>query len=383
VPVQPAEAAPQPAADAAAPTPAGEPAPAPVTEPAPSPPVTPAATQPAPVTLKGEATGAASVEVISVEAGEAPAVPWSVGLTWAQGYNAAGFDKGGEQTFNPEYAWGFSLDAGWTFTEIDLSVEASQGLDVELTDSDSTVTRQELQLTDTALTVAKAFKLELNDDTKLGITPSLTVGLPVSKASQAASVIVTTTGAVAATYSYSPVLEGLSLKTRFSYGRRWATSNTVQAAEPFPCDPAGADPAQDCVHLGGSSTTRDSFVLAVGAGITLVPDLTAGLELSFGWNLAYDLAPTEFTSLTGATFRYEDESFTHWRNSRVLRVTLDYGWTKWLSTTLFMRNAMPDLGPDGQRRAPFEPLDVVVGLSVSFSFDQAYLATQPDPTAPQ
>jgi hypothetical protein len=311
------------------------------------------------------------------ERGGSDGEPWSLSLSWDQGYNAAGFDQGGEQSFNPEYAWGFRLGFGWDFEDSDFVFSWSQGLAVELTDSDSTVTRQELLLTDMTLGLAHPFEFELADDRRWTLSPRIALLAPISKASQAADVIVGTQLGATASYSYDAWLQGVTLSSNAGYTRRWASSNVASAQVPFPCLPAGAEASIDCVHLGSSTTSRDLFSIGVGVSAGITEELSAGLDVTFGWTLGHGLAEIEREIDSGSTLRFGDDE-THLRTSRTITFNLGYAFLPWLSTSLFVNNGFSELGPDGERRTPFNAVDTVVGTAVTLSIDQLVLESRGD-----
>ncbi len=311
------------------------------------------------------------------EAGEGESLPWGFSLSWEQGYNAAGFHQGGQQSFNPEYAWAFGAAFRWNFEDSDFIFRWSQGLSLELTDSDSTVSRQQVLLGDSQLLLSHPFEFELADDRSWSLDPSVGLFAPVSKASQAADIIVATRLGLSATYRYQGWLEGVSGNASFSYTRRWASSNVVSAEQAFPCTPAGREASLDCVHLGTSTTSRDLFVLLFRAGASITEELSAGAAISFGWNLSHPLATVEREIESGTVLQLQDDE-THLRTSRVITADIGYSVLPWLSTSAFVRNSFGELGPDGQRRGPFNPVDTVVGTELSVSIDQLYLGSSGD-----
>src|SRR5436190_14574869 len=101
------------------------------------------------------ATEGAAAETEHAE-GEKPTLPWSAALIWRQGYVIAGLAPNAYQTFNPTYTWTFIGLAGYRFDK-DTSFSVFQPAVVELTDSATTSTRQELWFLDTILDLSHTF----------------------------------------------------------------------------------------------------------------------------------------------------------------------------------------------------------------------------------
>src|SRR4051812_36591292 len=117
-------------------------------------------------------------------------LPWSASLIWRQGYVVAGLDRTAYQSFNPTYTWTFLALLGYRFDK-DTTLSLIQPATIELTDSASTNTRQELWFLDTILDLSHTFyEMEpVKDDQTLKLGAGVGVSLPLSKASQAESMI--------------------------------------------------------------------------------------------------------------------------------------------------------------------------------------------------
>lgn len=315
------------------------------------------------------------VGVESEEEAEKPWLPWMAAFSWSQGYTAAGFFKRSNQTHNPTYAWSFLLTAGYNFDK-DTALSANQYSVIELTDSETTNTRQELVLYDTTLDLSHKFvTYHVDPDQDLALTGGGGLVLPTSKTSRAASLILGTRARVAATYSWKRVLHGLDVGPSFSYQRRWNGSNTVAAAGPFPCALTGRGASQDCGYLGSLSTSRDVFLLGLDGNVQLTEHWVAGVSLTFWWVLARGFDPVTESTSSGPVV-VGDMSTTHSRNSRWLLFSLGYKITDWFTATARVNNIFSERGMAGQLRGPLNPLDTVVGLELAVSFDQLYLSTR-------
>lgn len=302
-------------------------------------------------------------------------VPWTASLLWDHGYGAAGLLRSTGLSYNPTYSWDLLASVGYKFDR-DLTLSLSQPMSIEWTDSDSTNTRQEFLFSDTYLSLGYTF---LRSEPQPGHAVQLTFAprilLPTSKASQAGTMTLGTVVRANARYAIADVLSGLVTWGDVRYTRRWNRDDTLQAETAYPCTSGTGDPGQSCAHLGTSNTV-DSFLLDVGGELTFIPRWTVGLDISFGWARAAGLDTANVQIDSGTVVAVGDSSATHWRNSRVIELTVGYEFSSWFVGRALVANSFTELGPDGQYRAPFQPFDTAVGLRLEVSFDMLYLATQ-------
>jgi hypothetical protein len=304
-------------------------------------------------------------------------VPFIASLSWSQAYNAAGLVRSAYQTFNPQYAWTFNGKLGYRFDER-TSVALSQALAIELTDSDTTNTRQEPWLLDTAIDGQRELvEYELDAEHTLGANGTLGVLLPTSPPSQASTMLFAGKVALGGRYSADDVLHGLGAGVKFSYMHRFLRSNVPEVDQSYPCYQADLrDESQNCTHLGSSTNTRDLFVLGANADLGLTDELTLGVNVSFGWNRSAGLRDEEIPIASGTVLPFGDDSLTRWRNSRVIGFSLEYAFTDWFSAATLLTNSFAERSADnGRYRAPFNGQDMVLGLELSVSFDQLYEGT--------
>lgn len=360
----------------------------PSAEPAQSPavPVTPApAPPPTEETILPQPAPATSLDRVETDDVGKPKVPWTASFEWTQTYNAAGLTRGGTQTYNPEYSWGFKLSLGYVFDER-TSVTLSQPVSVELTDSDEnnsreevTTTRQEWWLLDTALDVSHSLPVyELAPAHKLKLSGSLRLLIPISKTSQARTTVLGSRAALAAAYTYDHLLQGFDAGLSLGYLHRFTRANTIETETSFPCFRVGSDLSESCTHLGGSSVTADLVALGVSVGLKMTSALHVALALAIGWNRGHGFEAVPLAIETGE-ITVKDNSVSHWRNVRSIGLSVDYAFTDWFSATAGITNDFSELGPDGEPRGPFHALDMQLGLGLRVSFDQLYLATLPKP----
>jgi hypothetical protein len=352
-----------------------EPAPPPSSEQPPTPP----SEQAPPIAQPETAASAMTSSSPPAEVEEEPesTVPFIASLSWSQAYNAAGLTRSAYRTFNPQYAWTFNAKLGYRFDER-TSIALSQALAIELTDSDTTSTRQEPWLLDTAIDGQRELiEYELDAEHTLGATGTLGVRLPTSPPSQAATMLFAGRAALGGRYSAEDVLHGLGAGVNFSYMHRFLRSNVPEVDRPYPCFRTDLlDASQNCAHQGSATNTRDLFVLAVEADLGLTDELTLGANVSFGWNRSAGLRDEEVEITSGTVVPFGDDSLTRWRNSRVIGFSLEYAFTDWFSAATQVTNSFAERSAaDGQYRAPFNGQDMVLGLELSVSFDQLYEST--------
>jgi len=370
-----------------------QPSPVPPKEDEPPPPAQPTGEAPAPPPTEvappiaesdaaTAATASASppAEVEDEQDEDETGLPWLASLSWGQAYNAAGVSRSAYQTFNPGYAWSFNGIIGYRFDER-TSLALSQGLAIELTDSDTTNTRQEPWLLDTAIDAERELiDHDLDADHALGATGAIGILLPTSKPSRAATMLFAGRAELGGSYTVDDVLHGLIAGASISYTHRFLRSNVLATETSYACVEGNLqDTTQSCSHLGSVTNTRDLFILGVEGSLELTGELTLGAQVSFGWNLGSRLNDEEL-SIEGSrdgVIRIRDDSPSRWRNSRVIGLSVAYAFTDWFTAaTLFTNSFAERSAIDGQYRAPFNLQDMMLGLELTVSFDQLYADTR-------
>jgi hypothetical protein len=356
--------------------------PGPEPEPEPEPP--PPAPEPTPTPEPGPTSAANQARAASAAGVDRPieaeqeewesGPPWRAMLTWGQSYTAAGVAPAAYPTFDPTYAWSFLLALGYQFDKRN-EISLTQVAAIELTDSNSTNTRQEFLLLDTLAEYAHNLSYELDADQSLALTGGAGLVFPTSKSSQAATLILGTRARIAGGYTTKRVLQGLETLLTVSYLHRFTSSNTVSAEAAFPCNSL-VDAAQSCAFLGGSTNVRDVLMLGVDGQLKLTDALMLGAQVSFFFGRAIGLGDAFDTMIDSGVVRIEDNSTTHWRNTRWLIFSLGYAFTDWFTAEARVTNIFSERSPDGTLRAPFNPLDTLLGLDLTVSFDQLYMNTR-------
>ena len=112
-------------------------------------------------------------------------LPWR-GSTFVLGQtvNPNSFGRDAQLSYDPQYAITLDLELQWHFSP-DVYASIEQGLEVELTDSDSTVEPQQLLLTDTSLSLdSRIWQHGLTASRHLAMTAGAQLLAPSSLASQ-------------------------------------------------------------------------------------------------------------------------------------------------------------------------------------------------------
>jgi hypothetical protein len=384
-------AATQPAATAPAATPAAQqqPAGAPVAQAssdngAAQPPVTPAPPPSSPQTTSEStaqppvpATEGTATEGAQAEA-EKPTLPWSAALIWRQGYVVAGFDRGVGQSFNPTYTWTFLGLFGYRFDK-NTSLSVFQPVTIELTDSQTTNTRQELWVLDTILDLSHTF-YEMQPVTDQTFKFSAGVGglLPLSKTSQAESMYFAPRVRSGVEYDFKHVLHGLGLSADATYMRRLLGSNVIAAQGPYSCATVNESLSHPCTSLDSAPSTVDEILFITAADLSISSKWRAGMQLWFYWDHSESFGTVTFTEASGGInpLKLTDTSPTHWHNSRLFTFSLGYAFTDWFTAGARLTNSFGERSPNSNLRAPFNPLDTVVGIDMSVSFDKLYMSTR-------
>jgi hypothetical protein len=321
----------------------------------------------------------------AAEEEEAPAAPAQLPFrsTFFDWFHYATFNtfvRDGQLAYNPYYAQGFSLAPRWYIQDTTF-LWANVQLSLEITDFDGGgVYNREPQLSDTLVEIRQVIPWE-----GFVFLGALRVGLPTSKASQAAQRFFQAGVGVTAV---RPIPEAyLTIAGSFSYRHWFAGSNVVQTGEPIPqfCPGAdyvrpvpGAEPEPGgvlCDQAGGVSTIRDT--------------LNAGLTLTFAYEslsitaqyisinaYGHDLADAFIEVETRPEpLQIADGSPSHWRNFSYFTLAVSYQIVPWLAVTAGVQNHVlfaPIFSQDGSVRNPIFTPDTTAYLDFTVQLDSLY-----------
>jgi hypothetical protein len=283
------------------------------------------------------------------------------------------FSKSSQLSYNPQYLWGFGLTLRW-YLNSRFSFALSQGLQLELTDSDITTSRQKPLLSDTsALFDARVMQWRFADRRTFAVHGQAVLLAPTSIASQAATMTIGAQANVAGVVTFQDWMQGVGLGLELSYLHRFLRSNTLHAQVSYPCYNGGSSFVQ-CDALGSLTNTNNGFSVGLLADANLTNRFALHFVGELAWYHAEGLANARQTTITGLVVDVPDESLTHWRNSRFLELGASYDFFAWFSLGLALSNAFSERGYEGQLRPPLKAADTMIALRVLISLDEVYLA---------
>jgi hypothetical protein len=300
-------------------------------------------------------------------------LPWRNSFfIWSHGLTTNTLASDSQLTHNPTYYQQFSLRPRWNFTDT-LSLRLRQDLWIELTDSETTVSRQEPELFDTTLSLIDVNVLEVAG-IALGGGPQLI--FPLSPASRAAERIMGTAAIVAATRSFQGVLQGLALQLSGSYTHFWGGSNVATTATSYPCQIA--EPLTTgiaCSQTAGFSTVRDWFIATLAAQLVVLPGFSVNTDFTYWWQLAHGLAEGTTDTLAGPVV-VGDGSATHFRNLTWWTLSASYQFFDWMEASIGLSTLTSQRNPDQSRRNPFINPDTELRLSALVLLDRLYMVAR-------
>ncbi len=333
--------------------------------------------------LHAEIAAAQTREAEQPNAGDASELtrylPWrDTALLFDQSLGANTFSKNAQLSYDPYYAVGLDLWLYWHFSE-HTRLRIEQGIEIELTSSDTTTWRQKPLLSDTDLRLEQLlWSSQLATHRKLDLSGGVEAVVPVSLASRAAGLMLGAGPRIGAALSFEDWLRGIQFRAIFGYIRRFSRGNAVSADVPYPCfgGTAGTGTSASCSYLGSLANPRDILQANLIAQGQLSEKWSALIWLAFEYWHAYALAPAQIMTDTGAVVTLADASPTHWRNTRSIRVAVAYSLGPVLDLMLSVTNAFSERSPNGNLRAPFRPVDTIFGLTAALLLDQAYVAAR-------
>jgi hypothetical protein len=314
---------------------------------------------------------------LTVPAGEdeSSTLPWrGTTLTFSQALNLYALSRSAQLSYDPTYAWTFILQPRFYLTK-KTYLNLDQRLAIELTDSNTTLNRQRAMLSDTVVGVDTEFwSIKLPRLGELALLAGAHVIAPSSIASRAATMLFGLRGRAGTQLTFEHVLHGASLGAQVAYSQRFLRHNTLEASDPYPCVSGGSS-AQNCGFLGSTTNVRNVISAILTGTLELNKQFAIEMLVWLSWVRGADLAPSSVTTSTGFVVDLPDSSATHWRNDRYLVLGLDWNATDWLSLGLSLIDYFPERNPDGTLRSLGKPIDLLVGLSATVSFDKLYLAS--------
>lgn len=328
-----------------------------------------------------EATEEAAEEAEEAEEDSGPApLPWrSSFFTWTNQATFNSFVRDGQLSYDPTYQQSFSLSPRWYVAPMTF-FWANVSLNLEITDTNFNALNRDPQITDPVVEIRHMIPWEGFIFIAQG-----RLGLPVSKASQAAQRYLQT-GLGTTIVRVVPEIN-LTIAGLFAYRRWWAGSNVtlVDTPQPDTCGgslqaPAGGGapeaPTVFCGQLGDATAARD--IILAGVSLTMTPfggfSINASAFLFNTYN--FELAPAEIDVDTSPEpIVFPDQSRTHWRNFTYFAVSVAYQFLPWLNVSLGVQNSgflASAYNPDGSIRNPLITPDTQVFLGATIGLDTLY-----------
>ncbi|MEQ9073495.1 MAG: hypothetical protein RLP09_06520 [Sandaracinaceae bacterium] len=328
-----------------------------------------------------EATEEAAEEAEEAEEDSGPApLPWrSSFFTWTNQATFNSFVRDGQLSYDPTYQQSFSLSPRWYVAPMTF-FWANVSLNLELTDTNGNALNRDPQIADPVVEIRHMIPWE-----GFILIGQARVGLPVSKASQAAQRYLQT-GLGTTIVRVVPEIN-LTIAGLFAYRRWFAGSNVtlVDTPQPDVCGPTlqapaggGAPEASSvfCGQLGSATAARD--IILAGVSLTMTPfggfSINASAFLFNTYN--FELAPAEIDVDTSPEpYVIPDQSRTHWRNFTYFAVSVAYQFLPWLNVSLGVQNSgflASAYNPDGSIRNPLVTPDTQVFLGATIGLDTLY-----------
>jgi hypothetical protein len=403
-----APAATQPAPTGAQPAPVGAP-------PAPSPPVgvAPAAmpAAPPPVAAAPVNWGGAppASDTVKPEAAKKKPNPWGFSrFTWSNSGSAKIFGVGDNYigTEDETFTMDFGLNLRYTFLSEPKSkayVNLAGGVEVELTNSDTTTTKHEPVLRDTSIGVgfSQALVASADKETKTTWIISAGASLPTSKLSQDSGKYIgtsLTTGIVHAQKlagSKSDWFPDVLLFGTINWGHSFTRATTptndaanILARQRRTAPPAGCGGGSECqensfIQLSGYSVTHDRLKLNATYYLSIYKDV---VSIGNSWEIEqkYKYKPTAvdcITTTTGCTPIQAGNTPTDRNVGTTFDVSVSYAIPENLGRVdLGYVNTTGNLKDDGTLRSVFYSPDAQFYLNLVAYFDGIYdkAAGKPD-----
>jgi hypothetical protein len=267
--------------------------------------------------------------------------------------------------------WTFDARLFWHFSE-DTQLRVWQVLELELTDSNETRSRQEPMLADLDLRLDHALvRRALSNARELTVRGGIHTTAPLSRASRAAGVLLSLGPRLGAALEMRDWLHGATLSALVGYRHRFATANSVRADVAYPCmSQAGLG---ECEFLGSAASVRDLLEANLMGELAFSEAWSATLWLRLDYARAHELAPAQITTDTGSTVTLPDRSPSRFRNTRLVYIAVDYAVHPAVELSASVTNRFSERDADGELRAPLRPVDTIIGLAATLRIDHVLL----------
>lgn len=294
-------------------------------------------------------------------------------FTFDQTLSANTFSQEAQLSYNPTYAWSFNIRPRWYFTD-QLFVAVSQGLDIEITDTDGRERNREPILSDMFIDLTYNNLLSLPTGVgPFNVSAGVRLVLPVSIVSRARDLYFGVGPSVATRLAINDVLSGWLLGTNMRWTHNVAGNNVTEVDNPYPCFNLDSN-QQVCSSAGGFSTDSDAIIATLFSSLSIFSDLTFDVSFTWWWRFGHELGPATVI-VNGDPVTFDDMSDTHMRLATNFTIGGSYNVMDWLNLSLNLSTFSAEFNDNGSRRNPFfNVYDSVIDLAATMVIDQFYTA---------
>ncbi|MCA9601354.1 MAG: hypothetical protein R3A78_04330 [Polyangiales bacterium] len=303
-------------------------------------------------------------------------LPWRNSIfSFDQALSTNSFSKSSTLSYNPYYAMFFTVRPRWYLTDT-MFVAVQQGLQIELTDTDSRVRNHEPVLTDTSVDFIwnNAFAIPVGFS-EINVSPGIRAVLPLSIASRAQEMYFGVGPSVATRLGVPDVLSGWLLGLNARWQHNVQGSNVVTNESSYPC--FQVDSAPRCSQSGGPSSDSDAVLATVFSSLSPIENMTIDTSFTWWWRFGHRLATATVPVDTapGGVIQVGDTSDTHMRLATSFSIGASYNIVHWLNLALTLNTFSSEFSANGSRRNPFYNVyDSTIYLTTTVVMDQFYTA---------
>jgi hypothetical protein len=345
----------------------------------------------APTGTPGAAATRDARRAAGTEDAEHPRVPWHGStLLFDQSITTQTVGVGSDfQSRDPVYEWWFAFKPRYFLFEREkeaLTLNLWMNLYYEVTNSDTTTTKNELVVGPTTLWALYAYTFYEKEGYRTAVTVGPRMTIPTDRASRNAGLLFGLGAMAAGTQSLPLGPKGatafnslrLGLGAIYMHPFQRATTPVNGDLEQPRQDVAGRSIASDQLRPG--MNVANSLTLLFTAGLQIVPRLGFGASYVLGnaWAYAPPNVPvcTVQPSCATPTSNADPSSFrvTTWG-----LVSVDYDVIDEMTVSLGYYNQTSQIGPDGTRRNPLYSPDARFFLTLTGNLDIIYERLKPPP----
>lgn len=298
---------------------------------------------------------------------------------WDHAISTATLDPSAGRSYNPFYAWTFSLRPRWYFTD-QFYIGLRQDLAYELTDVDSGAANHRPEFADTRLDFGYSKFIQQD---WFALSGTIRMTFPTSIQSQAYEKILAIGPTLSATATFADVANGLEIGLGSTYAYTFASASSVQADDrTYGQETVGSrltDPGDSAASFVGRLEHAGTIALSVDFS----PIERLGLSTSFTWwwqnGVEFDGDPVSVPcdSCAGGVY-VDDRDTTNMRFLSWFTLGANYDVIDWLNLELYYSHLTSEFSPadpvtgERGRRNPFWSIDSQIGVTATLALDGLY-----------